>query len=71
MFTAVTSMLHTVYLMITHGGPKYIAVGGAVETIITSVGGHAYTLATSGAGVATSIGGSEFTIVTSPTRSIS
>jgi hypothetical protein len=42
-----------------------IAIGGKVYTEITSVGGSAITLATSGAGVVTSFAGSVYTVATS------
>lgn len=42
----------------------YLAVGGHGATIITSVGGQAITLATSGAGVGTSVFGSFYTVAT-------
>jgi hypothetical protein len=44
------------------------AVSGAVESIVTSVGGGAITLAASGSGVVTSFAGSQYTIIASPTK---
>jgi hypothetical protein len=42
-----------------------IAIGGSVFTEITSAGGAAITLASSGAGVVTSFAGSVYTVATS------
>lgn len=44
--------------------PPRLAAGGSLETVITSDGGQAITLATSGAGVVTSFAGSVYTVAT-------
>lgn len=44
---------------------RVIAIGGKVYTEVTSAGGAAITLATSGAGVVTSFAGSVYTVATS------
>jgi hypothetical protein len=44
-----------------------VAINGVAESIVTSVGGPAITLAASGAGVVTSFAGSEFTVIAGPT----
>lgn len=45
-----------------------VAIGGVAESIVTSVGGPAITLAPNGAGTATSFAGSLYTVIASPTR---
>jgi hypothetical protein len=46
-----------------------IAIGGSVFTEVTSAGGQAITLASSGAGVVTSFAGSVYTVATSAASS--
>lgn len=45
-----------------------VAISGVAESIVTSVGGPAITLAPNGAGTATSFAGSVYTVIASPTR---
>jgi hypothetical protein len=48
-----------------------LAIGGSLATVITSEGGQAITLATSGGGVVTSFAGHHYTVATAAASSIS
>ena len=49
----------------------FLAIGGSLATVVTSEGGQAITLATSGAGKVTSFAGSEYTVATAAVASAS
>lgn len=65
-FTTVTCSWFQKLPVLSEYSPISSVADGGV--IVTSIGGPAVTLATSGAGVVTSIGGSEYTVIPSPTR---